>query len=150
MLRSSVPRMMFSSMVSSAVRSAPDRSSMVLTGSAGGRHDQVAGCQASARGRAILGHLVDEQAFDVGKADGASQPPGHLAGSDRDAKLRRPDRFSAGERVDPAAQCLVGGYGQVEAFTEAVRVDPEQLSGRVEDRRPRSRAAAGRCARGCR
>ena len=41
------------------------------------------------------------------------------------------------ERVDPAAQRLVGGYGQVEALAEAVRVDPEQLSLRVEDRAAR-------------
>ena len=37
-----------------------------------------------------------------------------MAGSDRDAKLQPPDGFPAGERVDPAAQRLVGGYGQVD------------------------------------
>ena len=71
-------------------------------------------CQASARGRAVFGYLADEQAVGVGETDGAPQPPGHVAGSDRDAELRRPDGFPAGERVDPQAQRLVGGYGQVD------------------------------------
>src|SRR5580693_1713656 len=60
-----------------------------------------------------------------------------MAGGDGDAQLRRPDGFPAPERVDPAAQRLVGGYGQVEALAEAVRVDPEQLSARIQDRAAR-------------
>ena len=68
-----------------------ERAGQVVDGAdrlAGGRHDQVAGCQASARGRAVFGYLADEQALGVGQTDGAPQPPGHMAGSDRDTKLR--------------------------------------------------------------
>ena len=83
---------------------------------AGGRHDQVAAGEAGLGGRAVLGHVADEQALSVGQADGAPHPPGHVAGSDRDTELRRPDGFPAGERVDLSAQRLVGGYGQVEAL----------------------------------
>src|SRR6185312_11857207 len=96
-----------------------------------------AGCQAGTRGRAVFGDPADEQALGVGETHGAAQSPGHVAGSDRDAELRRPDGFPAGQCVDPAAQRLVGGYGQVEALAEAVRVDPEQLPLRVEDRTAR-------------
>src|SRR5580704_3062038 len=118
----------------------PERAGQVVDGAdwlACGRYDQVAGGQASTRGWAVFGYIADEQALDVGEADGASQPPGHMAGSDRDTKLWRLYRFSAAERVDPAAQCLVGGYGQVEAFAEAVRIDPEQLPGRIKNRAAR-------------
>ena len=123
-----------------------ERAGQVVDGAywlAGGRQDQVAGCQASAAGWAALFYPVDEQALDVGEADGAPQPPGHMAGSDRDAKLWWRDRFPAGERVDSAAQRLAGGYGQVETFTKAVRVDPEQLSGRVKDRPARGAGQQG-------
>ena len=108
-------------MVSSAAWSAPDRSSTVRTGCRG-RQDQVAGRQAGARGRAVLGYPADEQALGVEQADGAPQPPGHMAGSDRDTELRRPDGFAAGERIDPAAQLLVGGYGQVETLASNLQV----------------------------
>ena len=51
-----------------------ERAGQVVDGAdwlAGRRHDQVAGGQASARGRAVIGYLADEQALDVGEADGA-------------------------------------------------------------------------------
>ena len=47
---------------------------------------------------------------------------------DFDAKPQRCRGLAAGERIDPAVQRLVGGYGQVEALAEAVGVDAEQLS----------------------
>jgi len=123
MLRSSVPTQ---DVQLDGVAGGLERAGQVVDGAdwlAGGRHDQVAGCQASARGRAVFGYLADEQALGVGETDGAPQPPGHMAGSDRDAKLGRPDGFPAGERIDPAAQRLVSGYGQVETLAKAVRVD---------------------------
>ena len=43
----------------------------------------------------------------VGETDGAPQPPGHVAGSDRDAELRRPDGFPAGQRVDGTTKAAV-------------------------------------------
>ena len=108
-------------MVSSAAWSAPDRSSTVRTGwpaAARIRSPDASG----ARGRAVLGYPADEQALGVEQADGAPQPPGHMAGSDRDTELRRPDGFAAGERIDPAAQLLVGGYGQVETLASNLQV----------------------------
>jgi hypothetical protein len=39
--------------------------------------------------------------------------------------------------LDPAAQRLVGRYGQVETVAQAVRVDPEQLAPGIEDRAAR-------------
>ena len=112
-------------------------------GLARGRHDQVALSEAGPGGRAVLGHLADEQALGVRQADGAPEPPGDVAGSYGDAKPWRHRRFPAGERIGPAPQRLVGGYGQVEALTEAVRVDPEQLPTGVEDR-PARRAGQQR------
>jgi hypothetical protein len=50
---------------------------------------------------------------------------------------------SPGERR-PAAQRLVGGYGQVETLAKAVRVDPEQLSGRIEDGTAEEPGSSGR------
>src|SRR5947199_111390 len=76
-----------------------------------GRHDQVALGETSPGGRAVLGYLADEQALGVGQADGAPEPPGDVAGGDGDAKPRRCRRLPAGQRLDPAAQRLVGGYG---------------------------------------
>ena len=54
-----------------------------LTGS---RHDQVALGDASASGRAVLYHALDEQAVGVGQAYGAAESPGHMVGRDGDAE----------------------------------------------------------------
>ena len=62
-----------------------------------------------------------------------------VSDADRDrvtAQLR--DHFAAGERVSLGPQRLVGGYGQVKALAQAVRVEAEQPPLGVEDR------AAGR------
>ncbi len=123
-----------------AGRRRAQRAEQVVDGADGlarGRDDQVAAGQAGLGGRAVLGDLADEQAVGVRQADRAAQPPGHVAGSDGDAELRRLDGLPAGQRVDPASQRLVGGNGQVEALTQAVRVDPEQLSRGVQDRAAR-------------
>jgi DNA-binding NarL/FixJ family response regulator len=105
----------------------PQRGEEVVGGAGGlarDRHDQVAPGQAGPRGRAVILNLADEQAVGLGEADRAAQPPGHVAGGDRHAQARRPDRFPAAERVDLAPQRLVGRDGQVEALAEAVGVDP--------------------------
>ena len=51
-----------------------------------------------------------------------------MPGSDRDAELRRCGGLPAGQRVGPAAQRLIGGYGQIEPLAETVGVDADQLA----------------------
>ena len=89
MVRSSVPRMMLSSMAPpDAAWSASNRSSGVRTGLTRGRHDQVALGETGAGGRAVVHHVADEQAVGVGQADGAAQPPGHVVRRDGHAEPR--------------------------------------------------------------
>ena len=54
-----------------------------------GRHDQVALGDTRAGGRAVLGHVADEQAIGVGQADGAAEPPGHVVRRDGNAEPGR-------------------------------------------------------------
>ena len=60
-----------------------------------------------------------------------------MAGSDGDTKPWRRCGIPTGYRAGPAAERLVSGYGQVEALTEAVGVDPEQLPAGVQERAAR-------------
>ena len=89
MVCSSVPRMMVSSMAPpDAAWSASNRSSGVRIGLTRGRHDQVAAGESCAGGRAVVGHVADEQAVGVGQADGAAQPPGDEVRRDANAEPR--------------------------------------------------------------
>src|SRR5580704_5146765 len=109
-VRSSVPRTAFSSRVPPrAAASASNRSSGVLVGWPAAATIRSPGAR-------------------------PAQSPGHVTRGDGDAQPWRCRGLAAGERIGAASQGLVGGDGKVEAFTEAVCVDPEQLPVGVQDR----------------
>lgn len=99
--------------------------------------DEIAFSDAGRRGWAALLHLANEQALHIWQANCTSQPPRHVRRGNSDPEAGRRGGLAASKRVHPFAERVVGRDSEIEALTEAIRVDAEQAAFPVHDRAAR-------------
>ncbi len=86
---------------------------------------------------AIFDPAAVQDAIALGESDAAPEATCHVVRCDGDAESQSARRLAAPERVDTLAKGRVGREGQVEALTDPVGVETDQVAAGVEQRTAR-------------
>jgi hypothetical protein len=101
-------------------------------------HDQVASCESGTRRRAVVLHKADQQTLNIRQPDGPPEASGNMRRRYSDTKPNATFRLALGQGIYLSPEGLIGWNGEVETFSQTVRIQPHQSSLGGDDR------AAGR------